>query len=131
VNKAVGDRGDIVLGWLTRIVLGISITGVVAFDALSIGVAHVSAIDDANSAALSASQAWRAHHDPVAALQAAQQTASEHGETVLPSSLQVDSDGTVRLKITREATTLLVRRVPPLHSWITITAEGSGRSLTS
>ncbi len=119
------------LGWLTRIVVGISVTGVVAFDALSIGVAHVSAIDDANSAALSASQAWHAHHDPTAALQAAQQTASEHGEPVVPSSLQVEADGTVRLKITREATTLLVRHVHALNSWITITAEGSGRSVNS
>jgi len=123
------DRGDIILGWLTKLVIGISLTGVVAFDGLSIGVAHVSAVDDANSAALAASRAWQNSHDTAHALEAAEQTASEHGETVVDSSLRFDSDGTAHVDIRRDATTLIVRHVHALRSWIEITATGSGRSV--
>jgi len=121
------DRGDIILGWLTRIVIGIAVVGVVLFDGLSIGVAHVSAADDANTAALSASHAWADHHDMTAALQAAQATAAEHEESVVPASLHVLTDGTVELKVQRNATTLVVRHIHALRSWITITAAGSGK----
>lgn len=109
--------------------IGIAVTGVAAFDGLSIGVAHVSAVDDANSAALSASQAWRQNHDLTAALQAAEQTASQHGETVVATSLSVASDGTARVTIQREATTLVIRHIHALHSWLVIKASGSGRSV--
>jgi hypothetical protein len=125
-----GDRGDIILGWLTKLVIGISLTGVVAFDGVSIGVAHVSAVDDANSAALSASRAWQSSHDIAHALEAAEQTASEHGETVVDNSLRFDSDGTAHVDIRRDATTLIVRHIHALRSWIEITATGSGRSVS-
>jgi hypothetical protein len=115
---------------LTRIIIGISVVGVLGFDALSIGVAHVSAVDDADSAALAASNAWHNAHNMPAALQAAEQTASEHGETVISTSFRVAPDGTVRLQIQRDATTLVVRHVHALHSWVTVTASGSGRSVT-
>ena len=123
------ERGDIILGWLTKLVIGISIAGVVAFDGVSIGVAHVSAIDDANSAALAASRAWQTSHDMSQALQAAQQTAAEHGETVVEASLHFDSDGTAHVDIERDATTLVVRHIHALRSWMEITAAGSGRSV--
>ncbi len=127
------DAGDVILSWLTRLVAGLAITAVVGFDALSIGVAHVSAMDDANSAATAASVAWRADHGNLdATLQAAQGSASQHGETVLPASLHVDADGTVHLRLERDATTLLVRHLGPLRSWATVVVNGSGKSaLTS
>ncbi len=110
--------------------IGISLTGVVAFDGVSIGVAHVSAMDDANSAALSASREWQTSHDAARAFAAAQQTAAEHGETVVENSLRFDSNGTAHLDIRREATTLVVRHIHALRSWIEITASGSGRSVS-
>ena len=123
------DSGDIILGWLTKLVIGISLTGVVAFDGVSIGVAHVSTIDDANSAALAASHAWQDSHDVIRALQAAQDTAAQHGETVVDKSLRIDADGTAHVSVQREATTLIVRHIHALRSWIEITASGSGRSV--
>ena len=95
------DSGDIILGWLTKLVIGISLTGVVAFDGVSIGVAHVSTIDDANSAALAASHAWQDSHDMNRALQAAQQTAAQHGETVVDNILSVDAEGTAHVQRSR------------------------------
>jgi hypothetical protein len=122
------DDGDVILGWLTRIVAGIAIVAVVGFDALSIGVAHVSAVDDADSAAVAASAAWHANPTTLApALQAAEGSAAEHGETVVPQSLQVAADGTVHLKLERDATTLLVKHLSPLKSWANVVVKGSGR----
>jgi hypothetical protein len=123
------ERGDIILGWLTRIVVSMAVVGVVGFDGLSIGVAHVSAADDANSAARSASEAWLDTHTAQAALAAAQSTAAEHQETVLPASMRIAADGTVQLEIERSATTLIVRHVHALRSWTTVTARGSGKYL--
>lgn len=123
------DGGDIILGWLTKLVIGISLTGVVAFDGVSIGVAHVSTVDDANSAALAASHAWENSHDMTRALQAAQDTAAQHGETVVDNSLLIDTDGTAHVAVRREATTLIVRHIHALRSWIEITSSGSGRSV--
>ena len=125
-----GARGDIVLGWLTRIILALAVASVVVFDGLSLAVAHFAAIDDANSAADSASEAWQSTHQLSAALQAAQDAAAQHGETVLPDSLSVDPDGTAHLRIAHEATTLVVHHIPMLRSWTTITASGSGRAAT-
>lgn len=124
------ERGDIILGWLTKLVIGISLVGVVAFDGVSIGVAHVSTVDDANSAALAASHAWQSNnHSMTIALQAAEDTAAQHGETVVDNSLTFDSDGTAHLAVQREATTLVVRHIHALRSWIEVTASGSGRAV--
>jgi hypothetical protein len=121
------EAGDIILGWLTRIVIGITIAGVVAFDGVSIGVAHISTIDDANSAAQAASRSWYQEHDIAKALQAAQDVAAEHEETVITKSLRVDPDGTAHLELVHDAATLVVRHVSALRSWATVKADGSGR----
>lgn len=121
------DSGDIILGWLTRVVVSIAVVGVIAFDGLSIGVAHVSAADDANTAARSASQTWLNQHSLDAAVQAAQATTAQHDETLVPNSVHIANDGTVSLKVERDATTLVVRHVHALHSWLTIVASGSGK----
>jgi hypothetical protein len=130
---AARDAGDIILGWLTRIVIGLAITAVVGFDGLSIAVAHVSAMDDANSAAIAASTAWRADQGNATAIfQAAESSAALHNETVLPSSVHVDADGTAHLKLRHDAITLAVRHLGPLRSWTVVIVNGSGRAaLTS
>jgi len=129
IEGGARDQGDVILSWLTRIVVGIALTAVIGFDSLSIAVTHVSAKDDANAAAVAASQAWRsAHGDATATLQAAQISAAEHGETVVPDSLSADPDGTIHLRIRHDASTLLVRHLGPWRSWATVVVKGSGRS---
>jgi hypothetical protein len=123
------DQGDVILSWLSRIVVVLAITAVIGFDALSIAVAHVSATDDANTAAVAASAAWRNDKGALTpTLLAAQTSASQHDETVLPSSLTVDSDGTVHLRLQRDATTLVVRHIGPIHSWAVVIVKGAGKS---
>jgi hypothetical protein len=126
------DRGDVILSWLTRVVAGIAVVAVVGFDGLSLAVTRVSAMDDANTAAVAASSAWLTDKGLLApTLLAAENSAAQHGETVLPNSLTADPDGTVHLKLERIATTLLVRHIGPVSSWATVIVNGSGRSATS
>jgi hypothetical protein len=126
------DDGDVILGWLTRIVVGLGITAVIGFDTLSIGVAHVSATDDANAAARAASAAFQADHgDLKATLEAARASAEQHGETVVANSVTVDADGTVHLKIEHPATTLLVKHLSPVRSWARVVVSGSARYTAS
>jgi hypothetical protein len=129
LDDVAPDAGDVILSWLTRVVLVIAATAVVGFDGLSIAVAHVSAQDDANSAAVAAATAWVGEKGaPAPTLLAAQNSAAQHGETVLPRSLTVDADGTVHLKLERDATTVVIRHIGPLRSWATVIVKGSGKA---
>jgi hypothetical protein len=124
------EAGGIVLGWLTRVIVAIALVGIVAFDGLSLAAAHFATIDDADSAADSASSAWLATHNLSDALRAAEDDAAAHDSAVLPASLSIDPDGTAHLQVTHQATTVVMRHLPVLKSWTTITAGGSGKALT-
>ncbi|HEY5456709.1 MAG TPA: hypothetical protein VIJ96_14690 [Acidothermaceae bacterium] len=129
LDDVAPDTGDVILSWLTRVVLVIAVIAVVGFDGLSIAVAHVSAQDDANSAAAAAATAWVSDKGALApTLLAAQNSASQHDETVLPNSLSVGTDGTVHLKLVRDASTLVIRHIGPLRSWATVIVKGSGKA---
>jgi hypothetical protein len=124
------DQGDVILGWLSRVVVTIILVTCVGFDGLSIGVAHVSTKDDANTAAVAASQAWLTNPTSstrgAATLAAADEVISQHGETLVPGSLVVSANGTVQLELRHQATTVLVHRLGPLRSWAEITVHGHG-----
>ena len=129
LDDVAPDAGDVILSWLTRVVLVIAAIAVVGFDGLSIAVAHVSAQDDANSAAAAAATAWVSDKGALApTMLAAQNSAAQHAETVIPRSLTVDPDGTVHLKLERDATTLVIRHIGPLRSWATVIVTGSGKA---
>ena len=54
MNCTGRDSGSIVLGWLTKLVVVLLLVGVVLFDFVSVGVARMTASDDANTAAQAA-----------------------------------------------------------------------------
>lgn len=127
VAPFAGDRGDIVLGWLSRVVVVLALLGIVAFDALSVGIARVSAEDDAGAAARAASEAWRERADVQQAYEAAVAVATEHGEQIAPDDFRIEADGTVHLTVTRTATTLVLYRVGPLAKYADISAAGTAQ----
>ena len=88
VEGVARDEGDVILSWLTRIVVGIAVTAVIGFDSLSIAVTHVS------------------------------------------TSLWADPDGTIHLRLTHVAMTMVVQHLGPLRSWGEVTATGTGRVTT-
>ena len=53
-----GDRGDIVLGWLTKLTVALAVVGLVGFDAVALGATRFQAEDHAQTAARVAVESW-------------------------------------------------------------------------
>lgn len=124
-----GDRGDVILGWFTKIALVFVLFGLVIFDGVSVGVAKVNIQDTANDAATEAADMYAQTHDAREAYKAAASYASLHDATVLPKSFAVARDGTVTLRVEKDATTLLIYRTKTTKKWAHVAASGSGRSV--
>lgn len=127
-----GQRGDIVLGWLTKLVVVLALFGVAAFDSLSIAVARVSISDDAVAAAQSAADNYRSSHDVQAAYNAAVAALSDKPHDTIPTdSFGVDGTGTAHVVVHRSATTLVLFRIHPLAHYATVTAAADAHPLVS
>ena len=122
-----GDRGDIVLGWLTRLVAVLAVLGLIGFDAISLGLARFTAEDHAQAAARAAASTFAQTHTPQAAYDAALGEVVAHGDTIDPASFTTAQDGAVTLTLSRTAPTLLLERVPPLRDWAQMSATVTGR----
>lgn len=120
------DRGDIVLGWLTKLVVILGVLGLLAFDGISLVQARIQAADRATTAAIAAADEYRSSRDVQKAYDAAHATVVG-SDTIETSTFRVDATGTVTLRLHHEATTLLVQRIPPLRSWTDAVGTGSGR----
>lgn len=127
------DAGDIVVSWLTKIVLIAAIVGVIGFDSISIGVSRIGVVDDADTAVQAASAAWQgSHHNITLAYQAAQEALpNPQAEEVLVTDFAVEPDGTVHLTVRRTAQTLVLHRISRLQHLAVVQATESGKSLAS
>ena len=125
------DRGDIVIGWLTKIVVVLGIAGIGLFDALSIGSTSVSLSDQGQYAAREASEAWQQTDSVQRAYDVAVATATSQNphNTVDPKSFRIDPDDTVHLRIERTATTIVLRHWDRTAAWATLEREAQGRSV--
>lgn len=115
-----GDRGDVVLGWLLKIGLVLSVLGVIGFDAINVGMARFGVESNAQNAAREAAVALRDSRridtrSIQKAFDAAVVEAAKHGDTVEAGSFLVAPDGTVTLTLTRTASTLVAQRIGPLE----------------
>ena len=124
MDLARRDNGSIVMGWLTKLVVGIAVVGVALFDSISIGAARLGATDDASTAAEAASATYRTSHDVQAADQAALDTLPSGSESLPPQQFVVSSDGTINLVLRRTTTTLVAHRVGPLKRYNVIVVHG-------
>ncbi len=123
------DTGDIVLSWLTKTVVIIAIFGLVLFDAIAVAVGRMNTTDAAGEVALAGSEAWHLHPDVQTAYNAAEAAAESRGGEVLPSDFTVDTSGTVRLRLRRQVTTLLMHRVGPLRRFTVAVESGQANSV--
>ena len=130
-GAARSERGDIVLGWLTKLVVLFGLGGVVLFDAISVGVASVNVADQGSYAAREASETWQATGDLQKTFQRASEVATEGDplNVVDPATFRVDEDNTVHLHISRTATTLVLYRIGPLEDLAKLESQASGRSV--
>ena len=123
------ERGAIVVGWLTKIVVVLAIVGVCGFDLVAITASHVTLKDDANTAAEAANTAWNENRGSVqAAYDAAYVWAAQHHEAIPLEDFSVEPNGTVHLRLTKTTTTLLVHRVGPLKKYADVSQSGSATS---
>ena len=125
-----GDRGDIVLGWLTKLAAVLGALGLVGFDGIAVAQAHFQASDRATTAAAAAADEYRSTHDVQRAFDAAYATIGTN-DTIETKTFQVASDGTVTLRLHHVATTLLLHRIGPIKDWADAVETGHGRPAAS
>ena len=118
------DRGSIVIGWLTKLIVVLAVVGVMLFDGLSVTAARVGAADDANQAAQAAGFEWRNTHDVQQAYQAALDSLPSDSESIPPKSFVIDTTGAVRLVVHRLTRTMLVQHIGPLKRFMVVTVHG-------
>ena len=113
----MGDRGDVVLGWLTKLVATLAVLGVIGFDLVSLGAARFQAEDHAQTAVRAANESWKSAKDLQAAYDAALAEVVEHGDTIDPQTFTVGPDGSITLTLHRTAPTMVVEKIGPVRSW--------------
>ncbi len=124
-HAAIPDAGSIVLGWLTKLVLGISLLGIVLFDGAALVRTNVNAADHANTAALAAVEVYKQTKDVQAAFTAAESAVAASGAVLDPTTFLADpSTGRIRLEVTEEAVTLWLHKAGPLKKYVTVHASG-------
>ena len=123
----MGDRGDIVLGWLTKLVATLAVLGVVGFDLVALGATRFQAEDHAQAAVRAANETWKSSKDLQAAYESALAEAAEHGDRIDPQTFTIASDGAITLTLQRTAATVLVEKVGPLRGWAQVSTTVSGR----
>ena len=122
-----GDRGDIVLGWLTRVVAVLAVLGLIGFDAFSLGANRFQAEDHAQTAARVAVESWAADKDLQKAYDAALAAVAATGDTLDAEAFTVAPDGAVTLRLRRDVPTLLIAKVPQLRDLTVVTRTVTGR----
>ena len=128
---ALGDSGDIILGWMVRLVAVLAVVGVLSFDALSIGSGRVSIQDQASTAARAAADRWAVSHNAQSAFDSAwsSATADNSANEIDPKSFSIDPSGDVQLTVTREVPTFVVRLIAPLRAWAHVQAVGVAKPI--
>lgn len=111
------DRGDIVLGWLTKLIVVLFVTGLLGFDLVSLGTSRLQAEDSAQTAARAAVDAYSGPGDLQAAYDAALAEVLPDGNTIDTQTFSFTPDGTVTLTLRSTAPTLLVHKVAPLRDY--------------
>lgn len=115
--SGMNDRGDIVLGWLTKLVATLAVLGVIGFDLVSLGAARFQAEDHAQTAVRAANEAYRGSADLQAAYDAALAEVAGHGDTIDPQTFSISPAGAITLTLHRTAPTMVVERIAPLRDW--------------
>jgi hypothetical protein len=130
-DTPVSDRGDIVLGWLTKLTVIMGLVGIVLFDAISVGTTTASVADQGTSAALEASATWDQTKDVQAAYDSAVTSATESNalNELDPQSFSIDPDGTVHLTLSRDAKTLVLYHWGRTAKWAHVSQTAKGRSV--
>jgi hypothetical protein len=125
-----GDRGDIVLGWLTKVTVVLALAGLLLFDAITLGVGAMQVQDRAATAGRAAVQDYADRQDVQSAYDAAVLELAEYGvtDTLDPEKFRIDpADGSVTLTVERTSPTLVIEKIGPIRGWATTHATTTVR----
>ncbi len=107
-----GDRGDIVLGWLTRLTVVLGILGVIGFDVAAVAIANVSAADTAASAARIGVQEYRTSQDAKRAFLASSGYATDRSLELAEEDFHVDpTTGAVTVTLHKHTETIVFKHI--------------------
>lgn len=126
MERRRGDRGDIVLGWLTKLTVVLGLLGLVGFDLIAVVQARFQADDRASTAARAAADSFASVRDVQKAFDAAYATLVD-GDRIETTTFVVRTDGSVQLRLHHQATTLLVKRIGPLRDQADAVATGTAQ----
>ena len=124
-----GERGDVVLGWLTKVVATLAVLGLIGFDAVSLGAARFRAEDSAQQAARAAAESFSSTRNMQTSYEAALDEVLDTGDTIEPASFTISPQGWVTLTLRHETATLLVEKIAPLRKHAVVTRTVTGRPL--
>ncbi len=122
------DAGDVVLGWLVRLVATFAVIGVLAFDGISLGVASLGVQDDAAAAARAASLAVEPGRVDRQAVYDAAWSEVVQGQPAVDipvDGFSVGPDGTVTVTVERTVATLVLHHLPRSERWLTVSATAT------
>jgi hypothetical protein len=126
------DRGDVVIGWLTKLLVAFAVVGVILIDGVSVIKAHYGAAGDADVAASRASAAFATRHNKADAYSAALDYALGNDETIAKGAFHVNvTTGQVTLTLTRTANTVVLERIAPLRKFGVATGSGAASAPTA
>lgn len=119
------ERGDIVIGWLVKLIVSIAIVGVVAFEAGAVVVSRVTAESAANDVANEASFVVARSGGFDEAEEAARVEAARQGVVlitfeVLPGN---GNDQIIHVVVEKKAKTLLLQRISWTKSWTVVRTD--------
>ena len=132
LHRTGPDRGDIVVGWLTKITVVLAVAGLFLFDAISIGTTAMNLSDQGGYAAREASDKWQQTQNLQEAYLAAVAAATEQNpaNVVNPKTFRIDPDNTVHLTVSRTATTIVLYRWGRTAEWAELERQAAGRSVS-
>ena len=133
-RMSIRDERGIIADWLVKVVVGIAVFGVIAFDAGSILVNYFNLDSGANDVAVavsttvgSSSAARNFTDSEIYELAKAEVEAEDggvEGARVLREGTRIDETGIVHVRLRRVADTLIVERIGAIKKWARATADG-------
>lgn len=108
------EQGEIITGWLFKMLLTVAVLAFIAYEVISIGVTTVALDDNAREVARAARDAYRSDQSVEAATEAAVAVADLHGAEVVALE---DEEEDLVITLERQAPTLLTHRIGPLEDF--------------
>lgn len=104
------EDGGIISGWLVQLMVIVALVAFIAFEGISIAIAHLSLDEDARQVAAAARSAYGGAREMDDAVEAGREAAEELGIEVL-GVIEVEDPPAVVFDLQKQASTLVLHRV--------------------